>query len=183
MKTLKKFRTKIKHHLLLRGIDTDIDIDQQEANDVLSIRQYQISLVNERKLFNQVAIRIDDILSIKNSKTRIFEQISFEILSGLLNLFIFAQLLLAASNGVSNSLETNQFRLAVQLIAYILALKWLVTWVYSQFIKGTKIIIAETKNNRSIELVYNDDLQLMLEKIQEINKKHTDCDSTDWAQL
>lgn len=125
--------------------------------------------MGQKKEFAKTAIRKDDISKIRISKAYLVDQLPMECLNGMLNLFIQACLILAAQKLVDGSL----LQLTASLLLYFEQFKRLIIWVYGQFIKGIKTLIINTKNKRSIEIIYSDELQAVLNGIAIENNKYS----------
>ena len=82
-----------------------------------------------------------------------------QVLNGLLNVFIAAQLIMTCQAGLSKYTLDEPIRFILTLVTGFCGISWLYNWIRQQFIDGVKTLVVKLNGHRAVELVYDDDLR------------------------
>lgn len=105
-----------------------------------------------------------------------------QVLNGLLNVFIAAQLIMTCQAGLSKYTLNEPIRLIITLVTGFCGISWLYNWIRQQFIDGVKTLVVKLNGHRAVELVYDDDLRKIINEaktrdfIQATDSERTELD-------
>ena len=135
------------------------------------IHQYTVNYAGGQRLLGGAAVRFDDIDHVEYGSTKILTQLYMQILNGLLNGFIQAQLIMQASVDFGKYFGVNPIRTVLAIALGLFGIDWLWGWIRSQFIDGYKTLIVKFKDGTNgCEMIYNEHLENMIMQAKENDK-------------
>lgn len=142
------------------------------------IHQYTVNYAGGQRLLNGAAVRFDDIDHVEYGQTKILTQLYMQVLNGLLNCFIVAQLIMQASLDFDKYFGYNPIRTVIAIALAIFGLGWAYEWIKSQFIDGYKTLIVKFKDGvHGCEVIYDERLEEVLMQAKNNDKPQIkDCE-------
>lgn len=103
-----------------------------------------------------------------------------QVLNGLLNVFIAAQLIMTCQAGLSKYTLNEPIRLIITLVIGFYGISWLYNWIRQQFIDGIKTLVVKLNGHKEVKLVYDDDLRKIVNEAKTRDFiQATDSESTE----
>lgn len=169
-----KFQTKIYKNLLVQKVNTTVSVedDKSQAHKVLLIKQFTVNYAGGERFLCGASLRFDDIGNVEYGSRKVLTSLYMQILSGMLNCFIIAQLIMQAQLDFGNYFGVNPIRTVIAIGLALFGLCWAYEWAKMQFIDGYKTLVITSSNGENrCEILYDEGLEnLILEA-----RKHDKC--------